>query len=125
MTSNIGLSTHASAGRGNSSIVTGSLWMIGISLVLFFVPLVNGLIGGFVGGYKVGSAGRALLAAILPAIVVAGALWVIFALFEAPLWGVAASLTVALLVALADVGIFIGALIGGAVRRSTARPAAV
>lgn len=54
-----------------SSIISGSLWMIAISVVLFFVPLINGLVGGFVGGYKVGGAGRALVAAILPAAVVA------------------------------------------------------
>lgn len=100
-----------------SSLLAGAFWMIAISLLLFFLPLVNGVIGGLVGGYKVGSVGRALVAAIIPAAVVALALWVIFALFNAPFWGLVAGLTGATLVALADVGIFIGAAIGGALAR--------
>jgi hypothetical protein len=101
----------------SSSIFVGSLWMIGISLALFFLPLINGVIGGLVGGYKVGGVGRALLAAILPAVVVALGLWIIFIIFDAPALGIIAGLTGAVLVLLADVGIFIGALIGGALSR--------
>lgn len=97
-----------------ASIVAGSLWMVGLTLALFFLPLINGIVGGFVGGYKVGGAGRALIAAILPAIVVAIALWVIFAVFDAPVIGLVAGVAGAALVVLADIGIFIGALIGGA-----------
>lgn len=100
-----------------SSVVVGSLWMVGISLILFFLPLINGLVGGTVGGYKVGSVGRALAAAVLPAIVVALVLWGIVSLFGAPGWGILAGATGGLLIALADVGIFIGALIGGALGR--------
>lgn len=100
-----------------SSIVAASAWMVGLTLALFFLPLLNGIIGGFVGGYKVGGAGRALLAAILPAIVVAIALWIIFAVFDAPVIGVVAGLAGAALVVLADIGIFIGALIGGAMSK--------
>lgn len=88
--------------------------MIGVTLALFFLPLINGIIGGAVGGYRVGGAKRAMLAAILPAAVVAVGLWLLFALVEAPVWGLLAGLTAAALVALADVGIFIGAAIGGA-----------
>jgi hypothetical protein len=105
-----------------SSILAGSLWMVAISLALFFLPLINGLIGGVVGGYKVGAVGRALVAAILPAAIVALGLWLVFALWEAPFWGLVAGLTGGLLVLLADVGIFVGAAIGGllAARRSRA-----
>lgn len=100
-----------------SSIIAGSLWMIGVTLVLFFLPLINGIVGGIIGGYKVGGAKRAMLAAILPAFVVAVGLWLIFALADAPVWGFLAGLTAAALVALADVGIFIGAAIGGAMSK--------
>lgn len=88
--------------------------MIAITLVLFFLPLLNGLIGGLVGGYKVGAVGRALVAAILPAAIVALGLWLLFALGNAPFLGIIAGMTGAMLVALADIGIFIGAAIGGA-----------
>lgn len=95
-----------------SSIVVGSLWMVFLSIALFFVPLINGLVAGAVGGYKVGGVGRALAAAVLPAVVVAGALWVVFALFDAPLWGALAGVAVGIIVLLSDVGLFIGAVVG-------------
>lgn len=101
-----------------SNIVEGSLWMVGITLLLFFLPLVNGLIGGLIGGYRVGGIGRALLAAILPSIVTAIGMILIFAAFEAPVWGLFAGAAGGLVVALADLGIFIGAAIGGALGQS-------
>jgi hypothetical protein len=99
-----------------SSVIAGSLWMVVISIALFFLPLLNGLIAGAVGGYKVGGVGRALLAAILPGAAVAGALWGIFALLDAPVWGLLAGAAIGVLVLLSDVGLFIGAAIGGAAR---------
>lgn len=102
------------AGSDQASVVTGALWMVGLTLVLFFLPLVNGLIGGLVGGYKVGGAGRALVAALLPAVVASVGLWILFAIADAPVFGVAASAAAAMLIVLADVGILIGAVVGGA-----------
>ncbi|HWM86825.1 MAG TPA: hypothetical protein VNO33_13325, partial [Kofleriaceae bacterium] len=101
--------------RERRSILVGSLWMVFLSLALFFVPALNGLIAGLVGGYKVGSIGRALVAAILPAIVVAGGLWAGFALFDAPVWGLLAGTAIGVLILLADLGLLIGAAIGGAI----------
>jgi hypothetical protein len=100
--------------RRRSSIVIGSIWMVFLSLALFFVPLLNGLIAGAVGGYKVGGVGRALVAAILPAVVVGTGLWIAFAFFEAPVWGFLAGAAVGIIILLADLGLFIGAVVGGA-----------
>lgn len=97
------------------SVVVGALWMIGLSIALFFLPLVNGFIGGLVGGYKVGTVGRALLAALLPAAFVALALWVLFAVFQAPVVGLLAGAAVGIWILLSDVGIFLGAALGGAI----------
>ena len=108
---------------GNNSVVVSSLWMIGISLVLFFLPAINGLIGGVVGGYKAGSVGRAVSAAVLPAVVVGLALWIIFAMFNAPLLGFIGGVAVGLWALFSSVGLLIGAALGGAVApgRSLAR----
>lgn len=97
-----------------SSVVVGSLVMVGVSLVLFFLPLINGLVGGLVGGYVVGTVKRALVAALLPAVLVAVGLWLIFALAEAPVIGLFAGMAMGLWIVLADVGLFIGAAVGGA-----------
>ena len=101
------------ARRDRTSVVVGSLWMLGITLVLFFLPLVNGLIGGLVGGYKVGSPGRALAAAILPGAVAAVGLWLLLALFNLPFLGFFAGLAVGIAVLLSEVGLLVGALGGG------------
>lgn len=99
--------------ENHTNVVEGSLWMIGISLVLFFIPAINGFIGGLVGGYRIGSVGKALVAAILPAIVVSIGLWIILAMLEAPVIGFVAGAAVAIIVLLADIGIFLGAALGG------------
>jgi hypothetical protein len=97
----------------NSSILASSLWMIVISLVLFFLPAVNGLIGGAVGGYKAGSAGRGVVAAILPAIVVGLSLWGLLASYGRPILGFFGGLAVGLWALISSVALLIGAAIGG------------
>lgn len=99
----------------DSSIFVSSLWMIVISLVLFFLPALNGLIGGAVGGYKAGSAGRGITAAVLPSVVVGISLWGLFALFDAPVIGFFGGLAVGLWALISSIGLLIGAAIGGAV----------
>lgn len=53
--------------RGN--IPQAMAWMIGLSAVLFWMPVVGGLVAGFVGGRKAGTPGRAIIAAILPGLI--------------------------------------------------------
>lgn len=103
------------ANDGQASLVVAALWMIGISLVLFFLPALNGLIGGAVGGYKAGSTKRGLGAAILPAIVVGIGIWLLLAVFEAPIIGFLAGIAVGLWALISSIGLLIGAAIGGAV----------
>lgn len=98
-----------------TSLVVSALWMIGISLVLFFLPAINGLIGGAVGGYKAGSAKRGLGAALLPAIIVGVGIWLLLAVFDAPILGFLAGFAVGLWALISSIGLLIGAAIGGAV----------
>lgn len=98
----------------DSSIIASSLWMIAISLVLFFLPALNGLIGGAIGGYKAGSAGRGIAAAVLPSIIVGLAMWALFAIFDAPIIGFLGGLAVGIWALISSIGLLIGALIGGA-----------
>lgn len=97
----------------DSSVLVSSLWMIGISVLLFFVPAINGLIGGAVGGYKAGSAPRGVSAAILPSIIVGLLLWLIFAMFDAPVLKFFGGLAVGVWAIISSVGLLIGAAIGG------------
>lgn len=103
-----------------SSIPAGSAWMVLIAVVLFFLPAINGLIAGAVGGYKVGSIKRGLIAALLPAVILGIVLWVLLAVFDLPVIGVLAGMTLAALVVLSELSLFLGAVIGGLIAR---RPA--
>lgn len=106
-------------GPKKSSVFAGSVWMVVLSLLLFFLPVINGLIGGFVGGMKVGGVKRALTAALLPALLVAIGLWVLLAILDLPIFGLVAGVAVGIWVILADVGLFIGAAMGGAIGSSS------
>jgi hypothetical protein len=92
--------------------------MIGVSLLLFFIPAVNGLIGGAVGGYKAGSAARGLTAALLPSIIVGLAIWGILALFDAPVLGFIGGLAVGVWALFSSLGLLVGAVAGGALAPS-------
>jgi hypothetical protein len=66
---------------------------------------------------------RALAAAILPAVIVSLGLWLIVAAFGAPIVGFVAGAAAGAVVLLADVGIFIGAALGGWIAQSRHREA--
>jgi hypothetical protein len=102
-----------------SSVVGASVWMVLITVVLFFAPVINGLVGGLVGGYRAGAVGRALLAALLPAVVIGALVWLLVAvLVDAPGWGLVAGVGGTALVALSELSLFLGAAIGGLFGRS-------
>lgn len=101
----------------HSSIGMGTVWMVVLSLALFFVPGVNGLIAGLVGGYLVGSLGRAMAAAVLPALIVAVGLWILLAAVGMPILGFFAGAAVTVLIVFAELGLFLGAALGGVVHQ--------
>jgi hypothetical protein len=108
--------------NGKKSVIAASFWMIAITLLLFFLPFVNGIIGGAVGGYMAGDVRRAMAAAILPAILAGIGLWVLLVFIGAPILGFFAGMAGGILVLLADLGIFLGALVGGWLGAEKRRP---
>jgi hypothetical protein len=56
------------------SVFAGFLWMIILSILLCWLAFVGPLLAGLVGGKKAGGVGKALLAALLPAILFGAAL---------------------------------------------------
>ncbi|HVP69625.1 MAG TPA: hypothetical protein VMT17_20410 [Anaeromyxobacteraceae bacterium] len=95
------------------SILGAALWMLVLSLLLFWIPVLGPLAAGVVGGRKAGDAGRAVLAALLPAILAAILFFFLgTALTGIPLLGFVAGLGAGALVA-AHVGpLLLGAIIG-------------
>lgn len=104
------------------SLIAGSLWMLALSVLLFFLPGPGGLAGGIVGGYKVGGVARALGAALLPALFAALAMAFLLA-------NIGDISGFALLIGLASGGLILlntgalllGAAIGGLLGRHKAR----
>lgn len=96
------------------SILAGLFWMLIISILLFWLPSVGPLIAGIVGGKKAGGVGNAIIAALLPASVLGGLLFVFAsALTGTPLIGVVAGAGAFVLI-VSNVGpLLIGAIIGG------------
>lgn len=90
-------------------------WMFLVSLLLFWMPVLGGLIAGFVGGKKAGSVGSAIVAVFLPGILFFVLLLLLAAsLVGIPLIGIAAPLG-GIWLSILHVGpLLIGAIIGGA-----------
>lgn len=97
----------------DTSVMRGMVWMLVISILLFWFPL-GPLLAGLVGGKKAGGVGSGLMAAILPGVAVA-VLLLFFstALTGVPLVGVVIG-ALGGLYYLAGVGmLLLGAIIGG------------
>jgi hypothetical protein len=99
---------------GRSSIVSASIWMLVITLLLFWLPFLGPLLGGIVGGRKAGGVVRGILAALVPAFVVGVLLLLLATLLTGmPLIGAVAAAGGFVLVA-AQVGpMILGAILGG------------
>ncbi|KAB2835223.1 MAG: hypothetical protein F9K51_00575 [Candidatus Dadabacteria bacterium] len=102
------------AGQKKGSIIAGLFWMLIISILLFWIPTIGPLIAGIVGGKKSGGVGNAIIAALLPAILMGGLLFLFgSALTGAPIIGIVAGMGAFVLV-VSNVGpLLIGAIIGG------------
>jgi hypothetical protein len=96
------------------SIMSAMNWMGGLTLLLFWLPVLGPLIAGVVGGWKAGSAKRAIIAVFLPAVlmgvlVAVGVGWLIHGFF----WGLLAGLG-GVALSLLNIGpLLLGALAGG------------
>jgi hypothetical protein len=97
------------------SIGAAMVWMFVLSILLFWLPVVGGLIAGFVGGRKAGSLGSAIVAVFLPGIIFFVTIFVLAAsLIGIPLIGVAAGLGGVWLSVLHVGPLLVGAILGGA-----------
>lgn len=96
------------------SIIMGAIWMLVLSLLLFWLPAFGPLIAGIVGGKVAGGIGAALMAALLPAFVLAGALFLLgTSLTGLPVVGAIFGASAFVLVLVQIGPLLVGALIGG------------
>lgn len=100
--------------RGTGSFWRAALWMLGLSVALVWVPIAGPLIAGFVGGRHAGSVGKAVAAALLPAVALGVLVGAILAAFDLEVLGVIAGLGVGVVVLIEDVLLLVGAATGAA-----------
>lgn len=95
------------------SLVSAMNWMGGLSLVLFWIPVIGPFIAGLVGGRKAGTIGRAVIAVFLPAVLTGVMAFAGVTYLTDTFWGVLAGLG-GVLLSLLQVGpLFVGAVVGG------------
>jgi hypothetical protein len=88
--------------------------MLGLHILLFWLPVVGPFIAGLVGGRKAGSVGSAITAAILPAVGISALVFVIGAAFGLPLVSAAVGAILLVVLAVEFFPLIIGAIVGGA-----------
>lgn len=92
-------------------------WMVGLSILLFWLPVAGPFIAGLVGGRRATTVGRALVAAFVPAILVGVLVVLVLAAFDLPIIGAIAGVGFAIAVLVQDVPLFAGAWLGAAMTR--------
>jgi hypothetical protein len=104
------------AAATTGSISRGMVWMLVLSILLFWMPVLGPLIAGFVGGRKSGSIGNAIWAALLPSLLIGAFAFFFGSLFTLnPLFGFLAGIG-GVGLALAHVGpLLLAAIVGAAI----------
>ncbi len=101
--------------KRKGSVRSAAIWMMVLSVLLFWMPLFGPFIAGLVGGAKAGSVGNALLAALLPAITVGLLLLVMWTVVGLPIVGAVFAAASFGLVVAHSVSLIAGALVGAAI----------
>lgn len=99
--------------------VTGSIWMFVISSVFYFLPVANGIVAGLIGGMRLGNTRMALTAAAGALLFTTFVSWMLFTTMPIPLMGGHSTQTqIALLVVLSQMGLLVGAGVGGTIAQN-------
>ncbi|MBI3979290.1 MAG: hypothetical protein HY331_13995 [Chloroflexi bacterium] len=98
--------------REGKSIGDASMWMLGLTLLLFWLPGLGPFIAGFVGGRKAGGVGPAIVAALMPAFLLAIAVIVLATLGMMPFAGILAGSVLFIAVAASSLPLIAGAVAG-------------
>jgi hypothetical protein len=101
--------------RRSGSVGRAFLWMTVLSILMFWLPVFGPFIAGLVGGSRAGGVGNALLAALLPAVIVGGLIALAGIVASAPILGALFATIGVAVIAAHSAGLLAGALIGAAI----------
>ena len=99
--------------RQEGSIGSATLWMVVLSVLLFWLPTLGPLIAGFVGGRRAGGVGNALGAAVIPAVIVSALIFLVGAIFDLPIIGGLVGTGILVVILIQSLPLLIGAIGGG------------
>lgn len=89
------------------------LWMIGLTLVLFWLPVIGPGIAGVVGGLKAGTTGRGIVASLIPAALAAILVILVATLFAVPWLGALLGAGIFIVIIFESAPLLVGAALGG------------
>jgi hypothetical protein len=107
---------------GNRGVWPAWLWMFILALLLGWLPFIGPAIAGFVGGLQAGDTGSALVAAIIPSVIVAGLIFLFGTVLALPIVGALVGIGVFMVLLLGTVPLLIGAWLGGMLATSRRAP---
>jgi hypothetical protein len=105
-------------------ILPATLWMFVLGLLLGWLPFIGPGIAGLVGGLQAGGVRNALIASILPSILVAGVVLLISVLLDLAWLGALLGIGAFMVVVFGSLPLVVGAWAGGALseRRGSRQP---
>lgn len=106
------MSTKSKRVIGGGSVSKAAVWMIGLSVLLFWLPVLGPAIAGFVGGTEARTLGKAMTAALIPAVLVGLLVALLLSAFDLPVIGTVAGIGIGIAVLIQDIPMFIGAAFG-------------
>ncbi len=105
----------------NRGIWPAWLIMFVLSLLLGWLPFIGPAIAGWIGGMQAGSTGSALLAAVIPAVMLTGFLWLIGVVFDLALLATLLGIGLFMILLIGALPLLVGAWIGGAMADARGR----
>lgn len=106
-------------------VLPAAVWMFVLSLLLGWLPLVGPAIAGLVGGLQAGTVGNALLAAIIPAVLAAAAIWLFGAVLDLAIVGALLGAGLFMILLIGALPLLAGAWLGGTLSERRGRGRAV
>ena len=107
----------------NRGVWPAWLIMFVLSLLLGWLPFIGPAIAGWVGGMLAGSTGSALLAAMIPAVILTAFLWLIGVVLDFALLAALLGVGLFMILLVGALPLLVGAWIGGAMADSRVRSA--
>lgn len=104
------------------SVLKAALYMGVISLLLIWLPLIGPIVAGIVGGKAARTVGKALVAAIIPSILLGAGLFAVLNAFDLPLIGALSGIGVFLFILIGDIPMIIAAAAVAAVTPDATTP---